>query len=274
MRLNHNMFSLKIYNRYKDSLLQGKTSMQKISSGVDINFAKDKPNKVASNEVLKIQILSNSAAKRNIQDTNSMLQTFDSSIQEINNNLSRMKELTVKAATGSLTPEDKGTIQKEIDSILEDINYIANNTNFNGITLLNDDKSTVTSLVGGLEGQEMEIPKFDFRTDKLFSHVQGNVDVLNNSSGAIEAVDRALIHISKATAIYGSLESRLQDTADDLEKMNGTLQTAQSRIGDADIAKEMLKYSQSQILVQSSIALMAQTNKFPQDALQIISNIR
>lgn len=80
MRLNHNMFSLKIYNRYKDSLVQGKSSMQRISSGLGINLAKDNLNKIASNELLKIQILSNSAAQRNIQDTNSMLQTFDSSI--------------------------------------------------------------------------------------------------------------------------------------------------------------------------------------------------
>lgn len=274
MRLNHNMFSLKIYNRYKNSLAQEKASMQKISSGVGINLAKDNPGKVASNETLKIQILSNSAVQKNIQDTNSMLQTFDSSIQEINNNLSRMKELTVKAANGSLTLDQKGTIQNEVNSILDDINYIANNTNFNGITLLNDDQSTVTSLIGGLAGQEMKIPKFDLRTDNLFSHVQGKVDVVHYPEGAVQAVDKALEYVSRATSIYGSLESRLQDTGNDIDKMNGTLQSAQSRIGDADIAKEMLKYSQSQILIKSSTALMAQTNNFPKEALQILSNIR
>jgi len=274
MRLNHNMFSLKIYNRYKDNLAEGKTAMKKISSGVGINLAKDNPGKVASNETLKIQILSNSAAQKNVQDTNSMLQTCDSSIQEINNNLARMKELTVKAANGSLEPEDRTTIQKEVDSIIDDINYIANNTNFNGITLLNDDQSTVTSLIGGLEGQEMKIPKFDLRTDKLFSHVQGKIDVVGYPDGAVHAVDKALEQVARATSVYGSLESRLQDTGNDLDKMNGTLQSAQSRIGDADIAKEMIKYSQSQILLKSSTALMAQTNNFPREALQILSNIR
>lgn len=274
MRLNHNMFSMGIYNKYKDSISQGKSSMEKISTGISINSAKDNPNKVASNELLKIQILSNSAAKQNVQDTNSMLQTFDGSMQEIYNNLSRMKELTVNASTASLEPEDRAVIQKEVDSIIRDIDYIANNTNFNGVTLLNDDKSTVTSLIGGIAGQNLEIPKFDLRTDKLFSYSAGGMDVVHNPSAANEAVDRALIKITKATAIYGALETRLQETGDNIEKSNETLQSAQSKIGDADIAKEMLKYSQSQILVKSSTALMAQSNRMPQEALQILSNIR
>ena len=77
-------------------------------------------------------------------------------LQEIYNNLSRMKELTVNASTASLEPEDRAVIQKEVDSIIRDIDYLANNTNFNGVTLLNDDKSTVTSLIGGIAGQNIK----------------------------------------------------------------------------------------------------------------------
>ena len=135
MRLTHNMFSLSIYKTYKGRIDDNAKALNNISTGSKLSSAKDNPSKIGKNETLKIQVLTNDAASKNIQDANSMIQTFDGALQRINDNLARMKELTVSAGSGSLTAEDKKNIQNEIDSIKADINDLANNTEFNGIKL-------------------------------------------------------------------------------------------------------------------------------------------
>ena len=135
MRLTHNMFSLSIYKTYKNRIKDNAKASNNISTGSKLNSAKDNPGKIGKNETLKIQVLTNDAASKNIQDANSMIQTFDGALQGINDNLARMKELTVSAGSGTLTDEDKKNIQNEIDSIKADINGLANNTEFNGVKL-------------------------------------------------------------------------------------------------------------------------------------------
>ena len=166
MRLTHNMFSLSIYKTYKGRIDDNANALNNISTGSKLSSAKDNPNKIGKNETLKIQVLTNDAASKNIQDTNSMIQTFDGSLQEMNNSLSRMKELTVSAGSGALTDADKKIIQNEIDSIKKDINDLANNTEFNGIKLsvpgssslnLNPTK-TIKSAIGNMDDENLDIP--------------------------------------------------------------------------------------------------------------------
>ena len=107
MRLNKNMFSLNIYKNYKKNVNSASGSLNNISSGLKLEMAKNNPGKIAQSESLKIQTISNSAAQRNIQNTVSMLQTADTAMQEINNNLLRAKELSVQASNGTLREEDR-----------------------------------------------------------------------------------------------------------------------------------------------------------------------
>lgn len=137
-----------------------------ISTGKKLNSAKDNPNKIAQAENLKINLLSRDAASQNIQDTNSMLQTFDGALQEMNNNISRLKQLTVQAANGTNEPEDRAVIQKEIDKIKEDMNYIANNTSFNGIVMSDSTATAATpnnkqSTIGALPDEKVDIPIYN-----------------------------------------------------------------------------------------------------------------
>lgn len=143
MRLTHNMYLLSIYKTYKGRIEDNAKALNNISTGSKLSSAKDNPNKIGKNETLKIQVLTNDAANKNIQDTNSMLQTFDGSLQEINDNLNRMRELTVSAGSGSLTDEDEKIIQNEIEHLKKDINELANNTEFNGIKLSESRKSNM-----------------------------------------------------------------------------------------------------------------------------------
>ncbi|MBN1057673.1 flagellin [Clostridium botulinum] len=278
MRLSHNMFSANIYNNYKKQLNNNSGAINNISSGLKLNSAKDNPNKITQSQMLKIQVLSNSAAKRNIEDTNSMIQTFDGAMAEMNDSLNRIKELTVQAGGGTLTSEDRQVIQNEINQLTEHLDYMAKNTNFNGVKLIDENKSTVedgavTSMIGGLQGELTVLPKFDLTAKGLGLE---NLDVVDekNIDKSLDIVDAASLAVSSARSKYGAIQLRLEGTGDAITENNLSLEKSQSNIADADIAFEMLKFSESQILIQSSISLMAQSNNFPQDALNVLKNIR
>lgn len=275
MRLNHNMFSLSIYKYYKNHLVDNSKASNNISTGSKLSSAKDNPNKIGENETLKIQTLSNDAASKNIQATNSMLQTFDGSLKEINNNLARMKELTVSAGSGTLTESDKKVIQDEIDSIKAGIDTMANNTEFNGIkmsdsSLSGENTKLVKSTIGTMDGEQIDIPFFNVSAENLGI---GQISV-DNVDEANEAIDKATKIVSTIRSRYGAIENRLESTADYLSSKDINIQTIQSSIGDADIAEEMMNYSTSQLLINSAIGLIAQSNNFPKDALNILANVK
>ncbi|GEP65946.1 flagellin [Clostridium beijerinckii] len=278
MRLSHNMFSLSIYKTYKNRIEDNAKALNNVSTGSRLNSAKDNPGKVGKNETLKIQVLTNDAASKNIQDTNSMLQTFDGSLQEINDNLCRLKELAVSAGSDTLTDSDKKIIQNEINSIKADINDLTNNTEFNGIKLSEPSASSlnlnptkiIKSAIGNMDDENVDIPIFDVSASNL-----GVSDLdINNIDESLRSIDKATQMVAKIRSKYGSIQNRLEGTSDYLSNKDINVQTAQSRIGDADIAEEMMKYSKSQLLVNSSIGLMAQSNNFPKDCLNILANVK
>ena len=279
MRLTHNMFSLSIYKTYKGRIEDNAKALNNISTGSKLSSAKDNPGKIGKNETLKIQVLTNDAASKNIQDANSMIQTFDGALQEVNNNLCRMKELTVSAGSGTLTADDKKTIQNEIDSIKADIDGLANNTEFNGVKLSDstvasvngDPIKTMKTAIGNMDDENMDIPFYNVSAENLGV---GSALDLNNVDSSLAAIDKATQMVSKIRSTYGAIQNRLEGTADYLSSKDINIQTAQSRIGDADIAEEMMNYSKSQLLVNSSIGLMAQSNNFPKDALNILANVK
>ncbi|WP_017211326.1 flagellin [Clostridium beijerinckii] len=278
MRLNHNMYSLGIYKTYKGRISDESKALNNITTGKRLNSAKDNPGRIGKNETLKIQVLTNDAASKNIQDANSMLQTFDGSLQEINNSLARLKELTISSGSGSLSDEDKKIIQNEIDSVKKDIRDLGNNTEFNGVklsvsgtTILNENPTKIINAsIGTTDGENMNIPFFDINIKNL-----GIDDLdINNVDASIGAIDTATKMVSKIRSTYGSILNRLEGTGDYLSSKDINIQTAQSRIGDADIAEEMMNYSKNQLLVNSSLGLMAQSNNFPKDCLNILANVK
>lgn len=274
MRLNHNLFSLSIYNSYKTSLAEGNNAMNKINSGLKINSAKDNPNKIKHNEVLKISIISTNAASKNAQDMSSMMQAVDGDMQQMNNILSRIKELTVQGANGTLNDLNKETIQNEINAMKDELDYIAKNSQFNGIKLINGDNGVIKGSVGPNESEEIDIPTFNLTIDTLFPN---GLDVAISSESAQRAlsdVEEAIELVSNTRAVYGAIQKRMDETQEGLNNINDSLEKAQSLIGDADIAEEIMKYTTNQTLAQAAISLMTQSNQLPQDALEILRNIR
>lgn len=274
MRLNKNMYSLNIFRSYSNSISKGSKAFNNISTGKKINSAKDNPNKIGENESLKIQLLSTKKAEQNIQDTTSMIQTYDGAMQEMNDTLSRMKELAVKAKTGTLSTDDRNAIQDEIVGLRDGLKDLVNNTSFNGIGISDSsieglEVNYKKALVGSMESDTIDIPTFNISIENL------GIDKLDvtKDDDCISKVDNAISMVSRVRGNYGAIQNSLEETAENISAKSINLTNAQSSIGDADIVKEYVKYSTNQILMQSSISLIAQANNIPQDALQIIGTI-
>lgn len=280
MRLNHNMYSLGIFKTYSRNVDNYSKAMNNASTGYKINSAKDNPNKIAQAETLRMTVIGRNAASSNIQDTSSMLQTFDGAIQEMNNNVSRLKQLTVQAATETINDEDRAVIQKEIEEIKSSLNELANNTEFNGVklsdNLVTDNANTtrfMKTTIGTLSGEIIDIPRFNVSTAALKID---DIDVTSiaGAQASLEKVDDAVVCLTDIRSRYGAIQSRLDDTSDSMSEISDVLTSAQSSLADADIAKEVMEITKNKILIDSGIGLMAQSNKLPQDALNILANVR
>lgn len=275
MRLNHNMYSLGIFKTYSRNVDNYSKAMNNVSTGYKINSAKDNPNKIAKAETLRMTVIGRNAASSNIQDTSSMLQTFDGALQEMNNNVSRLKQLTVQASTETINDGDREVIQKEIDGILDSLEDLAKNTEFNGVTLSDNtpDKKPLKTTIGTLAGEVIDIPRFDVTATALGLN---NLDVTNISDAkqSLSKVDEAVTKLTDIRSRYGAIQSRLDDTNDSMSEISDVLTSAQSSLADADIAKEVMEITKNKILIDSGIGLMAQSNKLPQDALNILANVR
>lgn len=286
MRLYHNLASLDLFRNYKKDLVGQSNSLQRISSGSKVNSAKEDPNAIGRSELLRIQIRGADAAAKNVQDGVSMMQTVDGALSSVSDALARMKELTVQAGSGSLNDQDRKTIQGEINQLKDHINEIGSNTEFNGLKLLKNDFVTDNSkpymqpmLAGSNVGDNIDIPMYNIGTD-LLKDDNGNtlkdLDVTdpNNIDTSLRVIDSSINEVLSMRSKYGALQNRFESTADSLSKNSEVLQRADSQLRDTDIAQEMMEFSKNGILVQSSTALMAQTNKFPQDVLNILSRVK
>ena len=275
MRINKNIASLNIYRAYSENMTKQSSALGRISSGIKINSAKENPNAVAQSERLRMQIRGLQMASRNTQDGISMMQTSQGGLDGITSSLQRVRELLVKAG-GTTTAADKDVIQKEIDQMLAGADDMANNTEFNGVKLLaggsNDGSVVIQTTTGAEVGEKIDIPKYDLSTGGLALN-GGNVDV-NNIDNSLDNVDKALDTIISARSKFGALENRFESSYNSTNAIADKIQSAESGIRDTDMAEEMMEYSKYNILLEAGNAMMAQSNKLPQEALRILENVR
>lgn len=284
MRLNHNSASLNVYTAYSKSLKSQSLAMGRISSGYKVNSAKDSPNGIADSERIRMQVRGLQMAARNSQDGISMLQTAESGLNEMTSMLQRIRELVVQSGSGANNPEDKQIVQNEIDQMIEGMDNIASNTEFNGLKLLGQEKDLKMS-VGANVGESIIIPQRNVTSANLktsdgksLSQLKsGELYSITNSGNignALDVINQSLDSIVSIRSQYGALENRFQESFSDSTEIADRLDMADGGIRDSDVAEEMINYSKSSILVQAGNAMMVQTNKLPQDALKILENVR
>ena len=280
MRININMKSLSIYSGYKKNITENATAMERISSGSKINSAKDNPLKIDQSEKLKMQIRSLEMASKNVQDTTSMVQTADTAMGTISEVLIRMKELVVKGASSNNTEYDKQVIQTEIEELTNYIEDTANNTEFNGNKILSNANVTDNNKPFYMEMQtgsnvddSMMIPFFNV-SSKVLGIDTLDVTTEDGAAEALKNIDKALVNVNSCRSSYGAIQGRLETTAEIISSGTYVYEKSSSDINDADIALEMAEIARTSILMESATAMMAQSNNFPKDMLNILANLR
>lgn len=277
MRLSRNMSAMRIFNSYTKNLVAQSKAYGSISSGNKIQTYRDDPNAKAKSDKLKLEIRGLQMATRNIQDSVSLMQTMDGGMQSISESLQRARELMVQAG-GATTPEDRAVIQKEIDQNLEHITYTANNTEMNGVKLLADKNNpgdTVDLLIGATSDYVTKLPTYNLTSTGLgLVNADGSNKIsVENMNDGLERLDDAIDKLNSGRGKYGALSNRMESTADYTGEIVGKVEGAEGEITGTDIALEMVEYAKNSILVESGMAMMAQSNEFPQDILQILSNV-
>lgn len=267
MRLSHNIASLNIYSSYAKVLKNQSKALNEISSGLKVSSSADDPGAMAKNDQITMQLRGLQMASRNSQDGVSMLQTAEGGLDNITSMLQRIRELTVQQQNGTNNDGDKADIQTEMDQLTQGINDIANNTEFNNVKLLDNGNVTdnnnpeYTSMpVGANAGEKVDIPLYNLKN-------------LNIVPGDLNSIDSAISTVTSIQSKYGAIENRFQTTLDNIGEISDKMQESDSNLMDADISGEMMEYAKDNVLSDASNAMMAQSNKLPQEVLQILQNV-
>jgi flagellin len=274
MRINHNIASLNTYRQLTINNNAGSKSLEKLSSGYRINRAGDDAAGLAISEKMRGQIRGLNQAERNAQDAISLIQTAEGALNETHSILQRMRELAVQSASDTNTDDDRKELQKEISQLLEEIDRISTDTEFNTMKLLNGSYETtaLTFQVGANSGQIVDINLNDMSatTGLGLSTTNVNLETRTGASTAIEEIDKAIINVSSERAKLGAMQNRLEHTINNLGTTSENLTASESRIRDVDMAKEMMEFTKNSILQQAATAMLAQANSQPQGVLQLL----
>jgi flagellin len=258
-------------------------SIEKLSSGERINRAGDDASGLAVSEKMRSQIRGLNQAERNIQNGVSFIQATEGYLQETEDILHRLRELSVQSANGIYTDEDRMQIQVEVSQLVDEVNRIASHAQFNGMNLLTGafamDSATNRIMqfqVGANMDQNERIYIGTMTAAALgLQNTQGDtgaisIDSPESANQAIGSVDSALRVVNKQRADLGAYQNRFEMAAEGVAIAAENLQAAESRIRDSDMASEMVNYTKNSILSQAGNAMLAQANVRTQSVLQLL----
>lgn len=243
------------------------SSVEKLSSGLRINTAKDDAAGLAVRELMRADIVALQQGARNAQDGISLLQTMEGAMQTIDDMLVRMKQLAEQAATGIYSTAQRTIMDNEFDEIAAEINRLAGSTDFNGIGML--DNSAAVSIHFGGTSDSISVSGKDMTTTGLNISTT-SIATADSAIAALTALDSAISTATTARADFGAKMNRLQNTVALLQTEAENLQASESRISDVDVATEMAAMTRNQILSQAGTAMLAQANAMPQMALMLL----
>lgn len=244
-------------------------SLEKLASGYRINRAGDDAAGLAISESMKAQIKGLEAASSNSQDAISLVQTAEGALTEVHDMLNRMVELATKAANGTYTDAQRDNYQDEVEELQAEIDRIATSTKFNDTVLLDGSFQNKDMQVGTSAAETISVSIADMQAATLGVDTV-DVSSQTGASAAISGINAAINTVSKARSGLGATQNRLEHTINNLDTTAENLSAANSRIRDTDMAKEMMKYTQTNVLVQSAQAMLAQANQQPQSVLQLL----
>ena len=268
MRINTNLPALNTSRVLRRSTSDLNKSLQRLSSGLRINGAADDAAGLAIAEGFKSQVRGLQVAQRNSQDGISLVQTAEGALSETTNILQRIRELAVQAANGTQSDNNRVALNGEVMQLLEQLDTIAMDTEFNGIRVLSV-AQTVTLQAGAMTSQTLTITVSGAKTNDLGIN---SIRVSNMASAvaAISTIDTAVRSITTLRSTLGAYQNRLEFTINTLAIQEENSAAAESAIRDANIAAETITFTRNQILVSAGTSVLAQANLVPQTALQLL----
>ena len=250
------------------------TSMERLSTGLRINSAKDDAAGLAIASRMTAQVSTLNMGVRNANDAISMIQTVEGASKEITNMLVRMKELAVQAASGTYSANDKGALDLEYEALKSEIDRVATNTKWNGEALMNGNALKTIGVQLGDSAVNVTFQDWDKTGGASGTHVFatafGTSDLTAAAPAAIGILDTAINSATAEQAKYGSFISSLTHAADNLANVSANTDQSRSRIQDADYAVETTNLARTQIIAQASTAMLAQANQSKQSVLALL----
>jgi flagellin len=278
MTINTNIQSMDAQRNLNSSQASLATSMQRLSSGLRINSAKDDAAGLAIATRMDAQVRGMNVAIRNANDGISLAQTADGALSGVSDSLQRMRELAVQAANATNSASDKDSLNKEFSQLQSEITRVIGGTTFNGKAIIGADATTLSFQIGANTSSDdtVKVQTSNLNSDSTITAVTGSSAVINSTADAsaidtvIDNIDTAINTINNQRATFGATETRFDSIISNLQSGVENQSAAKSRIMDADFAAETANLSRAQVLQQAGTAMVAQANQLPQQVLSLL----
>lgn len=282
--INTNLLSLNAQRNTSTSQASLSVSLQRLSSGLRVNSAKDDAAGLAISERLNAQVRGSNVAIRNANDGISLSQTAEGALAKVGDSLQRMRELAVQSRNATNTSADKDSLDKEFGELAKEIQRVLGGTTFNGRAILAGDSGTQTFQVGAntTSNDRIDVATTNMTTDSTITAVAGTDNagasravIDNTADGAaidtvIDNIDSAIDTVNSERATLGASQNRLDQVISNLQISVENQSAAKSRITDADFAAETANLSRASILQQAGNAMIAQANQIPSQVLSLL----
>lgn len=276
MVIQHNIAAVNSYRNLTQNTTNLNKNLEKLSSGFKINRAGDDAAGLAISESMRNKINALNQAEDNANDAIGLIQTAEGALTETHSMLERMTTLATQAANGTYGTDGEGktarsNIKLEMKELEDEITRIASTTSYNGNKLLKGEITKLTFQIGASSTEKLDLDLKDMRAaalkvDTLHDQMTGST----SASSAIDTIKEAVNTVSSFRATLGAKQNRLEHTVNNLKVSNENLTSAESRIRDTDMAKEISAYTKNNILNQAAQSMLAQANQAPQGTLQLL----
>jgi flagellin len=283
LRIQNNVEAFNAHRQLTGTAAKAARAMEKLSSGYRINRAADDAAGLAISEKMRGQIGGLAQAQRNAQDGVSLVQTAEGALTEVHSMLQRVRDLKVQYANGTLDDSDKEAIAAEVKQLAVEIDKIRDDTEFNGIKLLDGtggSSGSVSFQVGANAGETVSVTTQDITASATSAGMSAlqTVGAAADDAAASTAfasvtlanIDDAIESVSGLRATFGAVQNRLEHRLSNLATYQENLVASESRIRDVDMAAEMVNFTKLQILQQAGTSMLAQANQAPQSVLSLL----
>ena len=272
--INTNIASLNAQRNLSTSQSSLNTSLQRLSSGLRINSAKDDAAGLAISERMTSQIGGLNQAARNANDGISLVQTAEGGLNETSNILVRLRELTIQAASDTVGDAERGFLDKEYQQLMTEVDRISASTTFNGTNLLNGEgKGSMDFQVGAFAGEQNKITFDSSETNASAGEIGIAGSTIANKDDAlssISTVDEAIAKVSSQRSNLGAIQSRLASTVKNLEVQTINQDSARSVIQDVDVASSSAALASNNVVKNAAVSTLSQANQIPMSALRLL----